>query len=55
MTAAVMMLRHIGLTEKAAVLEAAVKKADDMLGARMTGLPGGAGCAEFAGIVKENI
>ena len=55
MTAAVMMLRHIGLSEKAAVLEAAVKKADDMLGARMTGLPGGAGCAEFAGIVKENI
>ena len=55
MTAAVMMLRHIGLSEKAAILEAAVKKADDMLGARMTGLPGGAGCAEFAGIVKENI
>jgi isocitrate dehydrogenase (NAD+) len=55
MTAAVMMLRHIGLTEKAKTLEAAVKKADDMLGARMTGLPGGASCAEFAGIVKENI
>lgn len=55
MTAAVMMLRHIGLTEKAGKLEAAVKTADDMLGARMTGLPGGASCAEFAEIVRNNI
>lgn len=55
MTAAVMMLRHIGLTEKAAVLEAAIKKADDMLGDKMTGLPGGSSCSEFAEIVRSNI
>ena len=55
MTAAVMMLRHIGLTEKAARLEAAVKAADTMLGSRMTGLPGGKSCKEFADLVKQNL
>lgn len=52
MTAAVMMLRHIGLTDKANSLEAAVAKADEELGAKMTGLPGGASCKEFANIVR---
>jgi len=48
MTAAVMMLRHIGFADKADRLEAAVAKADEELGAKMTGLPGGASCKEFA-------
>ena len=55
MTAAVMMLRHIGLTDKAAKLEAAVKAADDMLGSEMTGLPGGRSCSEFASAVKAGL
>ena len=55
MTAAVMMLRHIGLADKADMLEAAVKKADEMLGAEMTGFPGGRTCREFADIVRGNI
>lgn len=55
MTAAVMMLRHTGLTEKAAMLEAAVKAADDKLGAGMTGLPGGRSCSDFAEAVKANL
>ena len=55
MTAAVMMLRHIGLADKAAVLEAAVKKADEMIGAEMTGFTGGRTCREFADIVRSNI
>ncbi len=48
MTAAVMMLRHIGYTDKAARLEAAVRAADEKLGSEMTGLPGGRSCREFA-------
>lgn len=55
MTAAVMMLRHIGLTDKAAKLEAAVAYADDKIGAEMTGLPGGRSCKEFASLVKEKL
>lgn len=48
MTAAVMMLRHIGFTDKASRLEAAVRAADEKLGSEMTGLPGGRSCREFA-------
>ena len=55
MTAAVMLLRHIGLAEKAARLEAAVKAADDAIGKEMTGLPGGRSCRDFAGLVKKEI
>ena len=55
MTAAVMMLRHIGLADRAAVLEAAVKAADDAIGKEMTGLPGGRTCREFAALVREGI
>ena len=55
MTAAVMMLRHIGLADKAAALEAAVAAADGQLGARMTGLPGGATCREFADLVLAEL
>ena len=55
MTAAVMMLHHIGLVDKAAMLEAAVKKADGLIGAEMTGFPGGKTCREFAEIVRSNI
>ena len=53
MTAAVMMLRHIGYIDKAARLEAAVKAADEKMGSRMTGLPGGGTCKEFAALVRE--
>ena len=45
--------RLIPLEEVQAIREKML--ANGALGARMTGLPGGAGCAEFAGIVKENI
>ncbi len=48
MTAAVLMLRHIGYPGKAARLESAVKAADEKLGPEMTGLPGGRSCREFA-------
>lgn len=48
MTAAVMLLRHIGLAGKADALEAAVRAADQKLGAEMTGLPGGRSCRDFA-------
>ena len=55
MTAAVMMLRHIGLTGRASKLEAAVKAADEAIGREMTGLPGGRTCKEFAALVKDKI
>lgn len=55
MTAAVMMLRHIGLAEKASKLEKAVGVAHEKLAGKMTGLPGGASCEDFARIVQENI
>lgn len=55
MTAAVMMLRHIGLVEKADRLASAVAAADAKLGAGMTGLPGGRSCAEFAKEVRSNL
>lgn len=55
MTAAVLMLRHVGLGEKAARLENAVSVASEKLGSKMTGLPGGASCEDFAKVVQENI
>ena len=55
MTAAVMMLRHIGLADKAARLEAAVKAADDAIGKDMTGFPGGRTCKEFADLVRKEL
>ena len=54
-TAAVMMLRHIGLGDKADRLESAVSKADAKLGSMMTGLPGGKSCKEFAKEVRSNL
>ena len=55
MTAAVMMLRHTGLADRAARLEAAVKAADEAIGDEMTGLPGGRSCKEFADLVREKL
>ena len=55
MTAAVLMLRHIGLDVKASILENAIAIASKELGTRMTGLPGGASCNEFAGAVRKNM
>ena len=53
MTAAVMLLRHIGCKDEAARLEKAVLAADEALGDRMTGLADGASCREFADKVRE--
>lgn len=53
MTAAVMLLRHVGFADKAERLEKAVAAADDKLGAKMTGLADGGTCAEFAEAVME--
>lgn len=53
MTAAVMLLRHIGCMDEAARLEKAVLAADEALGARMTGLADGGTCKEFADKVRE--
>lgn len=55
MTAAVMMLRHIGLDDKASKLESAIAVANERIGSKMTGLLGGASCEDFARIVQENI
>ena len=55
MTAGVMLLRHIGLIGKAAVLENAIRLADSEIGSQMTGMPGGASCMDFAKLVLENI
>ena len=55
MTAGVMLLRHIGLIGKAAVLENAIRLADSEIGSQMTGMPGGASCKDFAKLVLENI
>jgi isocitrate dehydrogenase (NAD+) len=55
MKAAEMMLSHIGFTDEAARLSAALEKADKALGARMTGLPGGATCREFADMVLAEL
>jgi isocitrate dehydrogenase (NAD+) len=55
MTAGVMLLRHIGLIGKAAVLEDAIRLADSEIGSQMTGMPGGASCKDFAKLVLENI
>ncbi|MBQ0004905.1 MAG: isocitrate/isopropylmalate dehydrogenase family protein [Clostridiales bacterium] len=55
MTAAVMLLRHIGYSAEADKLEAAVAAADAKLGARMTGLADGGTCAEFAAEVVNNL
>lgn len=55
MTAAVMLLRHIGLIDKADRLEKAVAAADEKLGAKMTGLADGGSCAEFAAVVLSSL
>jgi len=53
--ASVMMLSHIGSNEEAERLDTALTAADRKLGPRMTGLPGGATCAEFAELVISSI
>lgn len=53
--ATAMMLAHIGFTDKADRLEKALAIADDELGSKMTGLPGGGTCREFADKVLENL
>lgn len=55
MTAAVMLLRHIGCIEEGDRLEKAVLAADEKLGARMTGLANGGTCSEFADEVRAGL
>jgi isocitrate dehydrogenase (NAD+) len=55
MKAAAMMLSHVGYIEEAKKLEQALDTADAKLGAKMTGLPGGGTCREFADLVLENL
>lgn len=55
MTAAVMLLRHIGCIEEGDRLEKAVLAADEKLGARMTGLTDGGTCSEFADEVRAGL
>lgn len=55
MTAAVLMLRHIGLEDKAGKLEKAISMANDKLGAKMTGLPGGTSCHTYATMVRNSL
>lgn len=53
MTAAVMLLRHIGYYDKAKKLETAILYANDKVGSRMTGTAGGGSAVEFASLVKD--
>lgn len=53
--AAVMLLAHIGANDESEKLDAALFAADEAMGSRMTGLPGGATCVEFADRVIENL
>ncbi|MBQ0041559.1 MAG: isocitrate/isopropylmalate dehydrogenase family protein [Clostridiales bacterium] len=55
MTAAVLMLRHIGLEDKAGKFEKAITMANDTLGAKMTGLPGGTSCHTYATMVRNSL
>ena len=55
MTAAVLMLRHIGMDDKASKLESAIAAANDELGSKMTGLPGGSSCADFSKLVLAEL
>lgn len=48
MKATAMMLAHVGYVEKAERLERVLDAADAKLGPKMTGLPGGGTCREFA-------
>ena len=43
------------LAEKADLLEVAIASADEELGSRMTGLPGGASCKDFAQLVVDKL
>lgn len=53
--AAVMMLSHVGYTEEAKRLEAALDAADQELGPHMTGMAGGATCCEYAELVMSRL
>lgn len=55
MKSAAMMLSHIGYVEEAVKLEEALSYADEKIGSRMTGQPGGASCQEFSALVMEKL
>lgn len=55
MKATAMMLSHIGYVAESQKLEKALDAADAKIGARMTGLPGGGTCREFADLVLQNL
>ena len=53
MTASVLMLRHIGLEEKASQLERAIELTNSELGPKMTGMQGGATCKAYGSMVRN--
>ena len=53
--AAAMMLSHVGYAAESDKLETALAAADEKLGARMTGLAGGATCREYANEVMSRL
>ncbi|EJU23109.1 isocitrate/isopropylmalate family dehydrogenase [Mogibacterium sp. CM50] len=53
--AASMMLSHVGYAAESGKLETALAAADEKLGARMTGLAGGATCREYANEVMSRL
>lgn len=55
LTATIMLLRHIGYGDRADKLSEALKVANDKLGPKMTGLPGGTSCKEYAEEVRKNL
>lgn len=55
MKATAMMLSHIGYVAESQKLEKALDATDAKIGARMTGLPGGGTCREFADLVLQNL
>lgn len=55
LTATIMLLRHIGYGDRADKLSEALKVVNDKLGPKMTGLPGGTSCKEYAEEVRKNL
>ena len=53
MTASVLMLRHIGLEDKASRLERAIELTNSELGPKMTGMQGGATCKAYGSMVRN--
>lgn len=55
MKASAMMLEHIGFDNESRRLDAALRRADDIIGERMTGLENGASCGDYAAEVMRGL